>query len=316
MQASDAPHDEATVYGIGSAAIDFRIRTADLGKDYTEKLLAQETDVLGGGAASNCMVQVARLGGKAVWLGKLGADWIGDRIIEGLADEGVDVSRVHRDPSVCSPFNVAVYAGEARRRVGGFLLPNSLQAITADDWQAWLDHFKPGDWLFAEIGEVPFFVIHDFCIASRQHGVKVAIDVDLDPITQCGVTHEDVKQLFTAVDLLVPNVNSLKTFCPGMTPEEITTNLAESSNATVVTTAGSDGACYCMPGQPLQHQAAVPTEVVDTVGAGDAFHGGLMFALARGETLPAAVALAARCGALACRRAGARTGMPRYEEVS
>ena len=95
------------IFGFGSAALDFRIRTADLGPEYRAKLLARETALLGGGAVANALVQVSRLGGDAAFLGKLGGDWIGERIVAGLESEGVDCSATIMDPMECSPFNVA-----------------------------------------------------------------------------------------------------------------------------------------------------------------------------------------------------------------
>ncbi len=63
----------------------------------------------------------------------------------------------------------------------------------------------------------------------------------------------------------------------------------------VVTTAGGLGG-WVQPGGPFR-PSPVPGTVVDTYGAGDCFAAGLTFALARGDAVEDAVALAARCGA-------------------
>ncbi len=62
-----------------------------------------------------------------------------------------------------------------------------------------------------------------------------------------------------------------------------------------VTTAGGLGG-WLQPGGPFR-PAPLPGQVVDTYGAGDSFAAGLTFALARGDAVEDAVALAARCGA-------------------
>jgi ribokinase len=64
---------------------------------------------------------------------------------------------------------------------------------------------------------------------------------------------------------------------------------------TVVTTSGSLGG-WVQPGGPFR-PAALPGPVEDTYGCGDSFAAGLTFALARGDSIEDAVALAARCGA-------------------
>ncbi|MBQ4298376.1 MAG: carbohydrate kinase, partial [Clostridia bacterium] len=71
----------ATVYGFGTAAVDFRIRTADFGDLYKDKLLAQTCAEMGGGALANFLSQVSRLGGRTAFLGKLGRDPMGEKIV-------------------------------------------------------------------------------------------------------------------------------------------------------------------------------------------------------------------------------------------
>lgn len=312
---SESSPSPARVFGFGSAALDFRIRTAELGPGYTDKLLAQQVEVLGGGSASNCLVQIARLGGRAVWLGKLATDGIGARILEDLRTEGVDCRLVIRDSAGFSPFNVAVYAGQQRRRAGGFLLPGSLKLIRPEEIARWAECFETGDWLLVEIGEIPLSAAQALVRAARQRGARIAIDVDLDPIVQCQATTEELHALFGLADLLAPNAQALDSLYADMGPEELALRMAQDFQTTSVVTAGAEGAFYCCHEGPVRHQAAWPTDVVDTVGAGDAFHGGLLYGCATGRSLEESVQLAARCGAEACRREGARTGMPTAEQL-
>ena len=298
-----------SAFGFGTAALDFRIRTAELGPGYTEKLLAQQTQIVGGGAMANWLVQVARLGGNASWLGKLGEDWVGDYIVEDLGGEGVDCSRVVRDASSCSPFSLAVFAGQRRRRVGGFLVPNSLAEVTQEEIRQWAACLHSGNWLLVEIGELPLWAVTELCRAVQGRGVRVAVDVDLDPIVQCEATPAEVTAIFELADLLIPNGVAMKSLYAGASAPELARRMAGDFGVTTVVTAGGGGAYFCRPDQPVRHQPAVAVDVVETLGAGDAFHGGLVFALAEGRPLDDAVGLAARCGAEACRFPEARPGM-------
>jgi sulfofructose kinase len=63
------------------------------------------------------------------------------------------------------------------------------------------------------------------------------------------------------------------------------------------------------------HQPAFATEVVDTTGAGDAFHGAFAWALASGRAVPECARIAAAVSALKCRRLGARSGLPTRGEL-
>jgi sulfofructose kinase len=60
---------------------------------------------------------------------------------------------------------------------------------------------------------------------------------------------------------------------------------------------------------------AFPVDVVDTTGAGDAFHGGFAVALTEHRLTAECVRFASATAALKCRRLGARAGLPTREEV-
>lgn len=311
----------APIFGFGSATLDFRINTADFGDNYRDKLLARETKVFGGGSAANCLVQVARLSRQAVgsslrpaWLGKLGRDWIGDGIVSGLEEEGVDCSAALRDATVCSPFNVAVYA--EWRRVGGYLLPNALGTLTRDEVRQLASVPEPGDWCIAEIGEIPLETTREFCQTAHTRGVHLLIDVDLDPQRQCVGDPSLIGATLRCADVLAPNRAALRSLYGDIGAPGLVDALAAEYGVSVVITSGADGSYYRDPGQPTRHVPAIPVDVVDTVGAGDAFHGGLLYALSRGETLADAVLLGTRCGAAACLKFGARSSMPTMDELA
>ncbi len=292
-------------YGFGSAAIDFRITTADLGINYTEKLLARQVDMLPGGSVANCLAQINSLGGTASWLGKLGRDWIGDRIIEQLNASKIGTEQVVRDSTLCSPFNLAAYAGEKRRRVGGWLLPNSLSSVNDDDIAFWLQTLTDRDWLIIEIGEIPLDIILKLCQKGRERGIRIAIDVDLDPIVQCGSTHETIDAIFQTADLLIPNRNAVAHIFGTADPENLVKTICHDYRSVVVVTAGAQGVWACENNNIL-YQPAPDVEIVDTVGAGDAFHGGLIWALSVGQSLEQALTLATQCSGEACQKVGAR----------
>lgn len=328
-----------TLYGFGTATIDFRITTAELGPEYRAKLLARTTRSFGGGAVANALHQAALLGARAEWLGRLGRDALGSMIVADLASHRVGTTCVRYAEEALSPFNVAVYAGDAERRVGGYLLPNCLADITDADLDAWVAAMSPDDWCLVEVGEIPLPVVLEFCRRVKHRAQPPArtgadrwptlvLDVDLDPIAQCiGGTPALFAQLLRAVDYVLPNRDAMGALYPGLDAAELTRAISSECARPVVTTAGVEGA-YCVnvddvesgerrgrPGEVV-HVPAVRVAAVDTVGAGDAFHGGFVWSLMEGCTLEAAVRFASRCGAAACTAFGARTGMADHEALS
>ena len=329
-----------TLFGFGTATVDFRIQTADLGPEYRAKLLAQKTEVMGGGAVANALYQATLLGGKTEWIGRLGSDGLGDMIIEDLNSHGIGTRHVRRIADAYSPFNLAAYAGEGRRRLGGFLLPNCLGGVTDDDIEAWVQALCADDWILVEVGEIPLPTVLAFCRAAKSSvdpaaeptapgdrpapregsGPRIVVDVDLDPIRQCvGGDAPTIDAILALADVILPNREAMESLYPGYDAAALAAELAAKYAVPVVVTAGDQGCSYArgeLPSVPpgsragrVAHVPAAKVDVVDTVGAGDAFHGAFAWALANGEGLDSAVRVATICAAANCRAFGARSGM-------
>jgi ribokinase len=84
----------------------------------------------------------------------------------------------------------------------------------------------------------------------------------------------------------------------------------------VVITLGGEGAAAWRAGDAALRRPAVPVEVVDTLGAGDAFAAGLAVALLEGRSLSAALDMASACGALVCTGTGVFDRLPTRAEVA
>ena len=68
-------------------------------------------------------------------------------------------------------------------------------------------------------------------------------------------------------------------------------------------------------GEDLRHSPAFAVEAVDTLGAGDVFHGAFALALVEGRSLPAAMRFGAAAAGLKCTRLGGSSGAPTRAEV-
>lgn len=296
------------IFGFGTAAVDFRISVADFGPNYKAKLLAQNSRLYGGGAVANSLCQAALLGAETQWLGKLGDDPIGRMIMTDLKQRGVGTDFVVIDRAAISPFNLAVYAGESRRRIGGFLLPNCMADIDDGDIDAFCAAIRPGDWCLVELGELPISDVLAYCRKAKERKSSIMIDIDLDPIAQCECDPVHITDLFSTVDILMPNYEAMQTIYSGLSPKELAARLLQDYGKLVVVTAGADG-CYYSDGGEVIREKPLKVEVADTVGAGDAFHGGFLWALSNGRELGEAARVGNACGAANCRAFGAREGM-------
>ena len=118
-------------------------------------------------------------------------------------------------------------------------------------------------------------------------------------------------------DLVKASAEDLAWIAPGEPVEEVAARWRRRGPAVVVVTRGDKGAYAVGPAGPVD-LPGVPVDVVDTVGAGDAFMAGLLAALERagqltrpglaglsGPALTAALTYAQRVAAYTCGRAGA-----------
>jgi ribokinase len=227
---------------------------------------ASETweEAAGGGAVA--AVQLARLAGGCTLFTSLGADELGRRARAQLAGQGVTV-RAMADPS---PQRRAVcFVDEAGERtitvLGDKLVPSG-----GDSRLPW-DELDQADGALFVSGDAEAVRAarrtRVLVATSRELRTLQAAAVELDVLVGSG---EDEGEVFRAGDLDPP---------PKL----------------VVTTSGPLGG-WVQPGGPFR-PAALPGPVVDAYGCGDSFAAGLTFALARGDSVEDAIALAARCGA-------------------
>jgi sulfofructose kinase len=79
-------------------------------------------------------------------------------------------------------------------------------------------------------------------------------------------------------------------------------------------TIGADGFLWLQAGD-IRHAPSPAVAVVDTVGAGDVFHGAFALAIARGGDTAQAARFANTAAALKCTKAGGRAGIPSLSDV-
>jgi sulfofructose kinase len=88
----------------------------------------------------------------------------------------------------------------------------------------------------------------------------------------------------------------------------------EMTSAFVCATDGEHGV-FWLEGGVLRHMPAFKVHAVDSLGAGDVWHGAFALALGRGDTEPDAIRFASAVAAIKCTRFGGRAGSPTMDEV-
>lgn len=265
------------------------------------KYLAQSRTESAGGMAACAAVAIDRLGGKAFFYGRLGADAIGEEILEGLRQEGVDVTGVRCYAGRVSPHSIVLVDKTGER----IIVPYGAEAFPVDPSWLPLTEIAAADAVLADIrwpeaAEVVFR-------QARMAGKPAVLDAEAssNPAAMLAVQSAS-HALFSASGLEALS---------GTTSVEDGLNWAwEHNRAWVGVTLGAQGIVWLEDGR-LEQLSAIPVEAVETLGAGDVFHGAFVLALGEGQTNREAVRFASAVAALKCSRSGGRKSYPSRAEV-
>ena len=283
----------------GIAVIDFIFRVERFPTPST-KTPTHEFLITGGGCAANAAIAIARLGAEARFAGPLGDDEHAQRVTEGLTHAGVNTDAITRIPGATTSVSGIFIdpAGErllttrrskglapARPRQPDRLLQN-VDAVLADN------HF-------------PGFVI-PICEAARSRDIPVVLDIDKptelsDPLLTLGshtIFSAEALRATSGTDQLEAALAQAAKYCRGF----------------VAVTDGEHGALW-RADKARGHQPASTVDAVDTLAAGDVFHGAFVLALAVGRNENEALRFASAAAALKCTRFGGIAGTPTRTEV-
>jgi ribokinase len=289
-----SPSRRASVVVIGSINLDLVVRTPRLPQP-GETLTGTTFRTLPGGKGANQAVAVARLGGRAHMVGRVGADAFGRQLLQGLRKEGVDTRHTRALPRTSTGVATIQVDDEARN-------PADIKALEPIIARA--------DAVLLQL-EIPLDTVAAALRIALRHDVFTVLDAAPIPPDGLPDTLRDI-------DILSPNQSeaALLTGGPCNTPEEAThaaSILIQRFNpGIVVVKLGALGALAHAgvgTGDPLL-SPAFPVDPVDTTAAGDAFTAALTLRLAEGARLGEALRFANAAGALATTRLGAQDAMP------
>jgi fructokinase len=273
-----------------------------------------------GGAPANVAVGVARLGGESAFIGRVGADPFGRFMADTLAREGVDTACLRADPDHRTSTVLVALDDEGERSFTFMVRPSADQFLTPDE----LPRFDAGQWLLTCSIALANEPVRGSCLqamaAIKAAGGRVCFDPNLRPEVW-GKPAEMlpvVRQTIALSDVVKLSVEELQLLSG---EDELAAGLATISGpALVLVTRGAAGVVARLEGELLEWVGPKVTPL-DTTGAGDAFVAGLLAALAQGERLPtlaelpAILAQAHGCGALATTAKGAMTALPTRTEL-
>lgn len=271
-----------------------------------------------GGAESNFAIALRRLDTAVTWVGRLGADSLGDLIYRELAAEEISVL-APRDPDAPTGLMIKERRTQDAQKVwyyragsaGSRLHPGDVPgALIRQAKVLHVTGITPA--LSASAADAVEYAVH----CAREAGVLVSFDLNyranLWPPEKAGPV---LRSLASRADLVFAGTEEAALAVgPAEDPLELAARFEALGISQVVIKLGASGCAALVEGRSYL-QPAVPITAVDTVGAGDAFAAGYVAELLAGADVEQRLLTAVRTGAFACLVPGDWEGMPRRSEL-
>jgi sulfofructose kinase len=298
----------ARVVCVGHAAFDSVYRI-DAFPPRPTKVRASRHDYTVGGMAANAACAIAALGGRASFWGPVGDDEVGARILEELARAGVATEPGLQVPGVRSSHSAIIVEGSGERLIvsaqgDALQAPRSLvDALPLEADAVMVDVRWPEG-------------AQSVAARARAAGIPVVLDGEMGNV---GL----LRAMVPLTDHVIFSEPGWAEWLgrPGDAVDAADAarelqRLVVAGAALAAVTLGERGLLYATAESGgVRHLPAFDVAAVETLGAGDAFHGAYTLAIAEGARIEDALRFAAATAALRCTRSGGRVALPTRAEV-
>ena len=267
------------------------------------KANASHFEEISGGNALNATIGIVRLGGRASLCGPMGdaRETTSRYIFDKLAHEGINTKHLIHMPGLVTPISNIMIDPSGERTI-----------VTFRDPELWKVRLPEADGLLEDCSAIltenrcaEFCT--ELCVEARRRGIPVIVDVDRTMSLREG--------LLTASSHLVFSSEALQSTAGVADDAEALRKIAKLTPSFLAGTRGAQGTLWLDEHQTLQRTPAFPVHTVDTLGAGDVFHGAFALAITEKQDLPDALRFASAAAALKCTRFGGAFAAPQRTEV-
>jgi len=297
-----APKIPPRILCIGMPVRDLTFRIEEL-PERGFKVNASHFEEICGGNALNAAIGIVRLGGRASICGPMGdvREASAKYIFEKLAHEGIDSKHIMHMRGLVTPISNIMIDPSGERTIVTFRDPELWKVHLPDTGKL----LEECDAILTESRCAEFCT--DLCAEARRRGIPVIVDVDRTMSLREG--------LLTASSHLVFSSEALQSTASVRDNAEALKKIAKFTPSFVAGTRGAQGTLWLDEQHKLRETPAFPVHTVDTLGAGDVFHGAFALAITESQDIPSALRFASAAAALKCTRFGGAFAAPQRAEV-
>ena len=288
---------------VGAFTLDTILRVETL-PAHQGKFIASDGVQIASGMATSAACAARRLGADVSLWASAGDDPVGDQLIADIEVEGVDCSLIRRVAGARSALAAILVDAHGER----VIVPFYDKKAQADPEDLPLADLSAFDAVLVDVrwpGAAALALS-----AARSIGRPAILDADIAPV-------EVLERLLPLASHIVASEPAARIVCGhALDPESACADLASRTDAFVAVTCGAAGTWWHdrATGR-VRHVDAPKVKAIDTLAAGDVFHGAFAVGLAEAMPMEEALRFASAAAALKCLRFGGRLGAPDRAET-
>ncbi len=276
-----------------------------------ETILGSSYKVGPGGKGCNQALAIARLGGELNFISKIGKDDYGQLAIKTLKQNNIDTSTVIQSPDhLTGVAGIMVDNKTGKNAIN--VITGAPSTFTISEVDKHIETIKKSKIFLTQL-EIPKEVIF--------HCLKIAKENNVITILNPAPAADISKEFFSNIDYFTPNETEAE-FYTGIKitnekrAKEASIKLLNFGLKKVIITLGEKGLFYSDGKEDIFIKALPLKKVIDTTGAGDAFNGGLAYALSQNKSIKESLNLANEVAGLSTLKVGAGNAMPELKDLS
>jgi sulfofructose kinase len=250
------------------------------------KNFATSLTATSGGTSVNAAKAIVDLGGQALMVSVIGDDAAGDAVIADLNSRGIDTRLVVRLAGTPTSVSSVMLHKDGERTIVNATDNTVIQSAPKDASHA----VRAADAVLVDVRWI------EGASAAAAQGARAAkpvvVDFDISAATP-------PVQLLDSASHVVFSLGGLGSVSRGTPAREALLGVARSSAATLGVTMGRHGSMWVVDGG-IVDVPAFDTKVVNTLGAGDVFHGAFVLAIGEGRQTIESAVWASAAAALYC----------------
>lgn len=283
---------------VGELNVDLILNGIESFPEMGKEKIAKQMSLVMGSSSAIFACNLASLGNRVGFIGKIGNDSFGDLVISNLEKKGVDTQLIIRSDSTFTGATVVLNFEQDRAMV---TCPGAMESLSVKDIP------------FLEMGKARHLHLSSYFLqpgirgdvaeifrTAREKGLTTSLDIQWDPEEKWEF---DYKSVLPYVDIFLPNESEIKALAAETDTLRALDKIKRYANS-IALKCGERGGMLWEKDELIRRQAYTNDRFVDAIGAGDSFNAGFIHRFLQGAPGTSCLDFGNLAGAISTTAAG------------